>query len=320
MQRFPRTTLRIGDDSIRRLPPTGSLEAFLEAARSGSLRRASEQLNLSVSALSRRVQKLEHHVGRELFVRRGNEFSLNREGRALFSAIAGPFAQISDALDDCRPTGSVTLTIGVPTSFATAWLIPRLASFRAEHPEIELRLDTSGSPVEKLGESLDVIVVFAREGLEQVRFEPLRPQGAFTIAREGIVDPLMGLRANLRTTPLLVHAKLPQILESWRAEMRLADDFPLTIEEYDDGPLLVAAAQSGLGVALVLEDMMNFYGNAPGLVRPFGEHVCTPFSYAIATRRAEAPAHAIERFRDWIRRETARDFSLRATKEKAEAA
>lgn len=199
------------------------------------------------------------------------------------------------------------LVVGVPTSFATAWLIPRLEDFRRRNPDIDLSLDTSGSPIEKLGENLDMIVFFAEEGVERLEFQPLRPQGAYVVARAGIVDPLRGLRATLRDTPLLVHRHLPRILEAWKAEVGLPKDFQVEMDPFDDGPLLIAAAQSGLGVALVLEDMVNFYGNSAGLVRPFGEYVRTPFSYALAAKPAAGSAHAIERFRRWITEETQRD-------------
>ena len=257
----------------RRLPPTGSLEAFLAAARAGSLRGASGQLNLSVSALSRRVQKLELHVGRPLFSRTGNEYLLNVEGHKLLDAIGQPFDKLVSAFDDAGQVRRKKLIVGVPTSFATAWLMPRLADFRAANPDIELRLDTSGSPMAKLGVSLDAIIFFARRDSETVEFEQLRPQGAFAVAKEGMVDPLLGLRSTLSSTTVLVHHQLPQILEGWLHDMRLPSDLPLKIEEFDDGPLLIAAAQSGYGMALVLEDMVNFYGMAHGLVRPFGEYV-----------------------------------------------
>lgn len=298
---------------MRRLPPTGSLEAFLAAARAGSLRKASADLSLSVSALSRRVQKLEQHTGQILFTRSGKEFRLNSNGRRLFAEIEEPFDRISAAFERHGPTRKKKLTVGVPTSFATAWLIPRLESFRSEHQDVELRLDTSGSPIEKLGDSLDMIIFFAEDGSDRVNFEPLRPQGAFAVAREGVVDPLAGLKATLRETPILVHQHLPQILATWLQEMKIPKSFPLKVETFDDGPLLIAAAQSGLGMALVLEDMLNFYGGQSGLVRPFGEYVPTPFSYAIATKPASGSAQAIKLFRDWIIRESKHDSLLQLT-------
>lgn len=298
------------DLTIRRLPPTGSLEAFLAAARFGSLRKASDELSLSVSALSRRVQKLEQHIDRILFTRTGNEYRLNQAGKSLLADIEQPFDQIMLAFERREKPSKAELVIGVPTSFATAWLIPRLDLFRKANPDIELQLDTSGSPTEKLGDSLDMIIFFAEEGTEKIPFQPLRRQGAFTVANEGTVDALNGLKRTLRTTPLLVHRHLPQILDGWLSAVGLPQDFDLTIDKFDDGPLLVAAAKSGLGLALVLEDMINFYGNSTGLVRPFGEYVRTPFSYAIAARPLSGNAHAAERFGAWIAEETRKDSGM----------
>jgi len=289
------------------MPPTGSLEAFIAAARAGSLRKASDELNLSVSALSRRVQKLEQYAGRTLFTRSGNEYRLNADGTRLLAEIEKPFDQLVSAFDRPGTSSTKELVVGVPTSFATAWLIPRLDLFRKSNPDIDLRLDTSGSPVSKLGESLDMIIFFAEEGAERVAYQPLRPQGAFVVSRDGLVDPLDGLKATLRETPLLVHRHLPHILECWLEAVGLPGDFPFKVDSYDDGPLLIAAAQSGLGLALVLEDMVNFYGSDTGLNRPFGEYVKTPFSYALAAKPASGSPHAAERFRRWIIEQTIKD-------------
>lgn len=274
------------------------------------MRRASSELNLSVSALSRRVQKLEQHTGRPLFIRRGNEYRLSEEGRRLLARIEKPFDDMTAAFDPSGGLNKKALTVGVPTSFATAWLIPRLDDFRKRNPDIDLRLDTSGSPLEKLGESLDMIIFFAEEGEEPVEFEVLRPQGAFLVAQDGIVDRRDGLKKALRETPLLVHRHLPHILENWLSDLGLSQDTQLNIDYFDDGPLLIAAARSGLGLALVLEDMVKFYGDSAGLVRPFGEYVNTSFSYAIATKLASGSVHAVERFRTWIVEETRKECEI----------
>ena len=239
-----------------------------------------------------------------MFFRSGNEYRLNREGERLLSKIERPFDDIIAAFTPQGSSQKSELTIGVPTSFATAWLIPRMENFRRTHPNIDLRLDTSGSPIKKLGDTLDMIIFFAEEGAEPVEVEVLRPQGAFLVAQEGLVDSRDGLRKTLRSVPLLVHRHLPHILENWLSELGLDGDLNLSIDEFDDGPLLIAAARSGLGLALVLEDMVTFYGDAAGLVRPFGEYVKTSFSYAIAKNPTAGNQNAVERFRDWIVHET----------------
>lgn len=256
------------------------------------------------------MQKLELHVGRMLFTRTGNEYRLNQEGERLLAEIEQPFDQMMLAFERRSNPQKMKLVVGVPMSFATAWLIPRLDSFRKANPDIELQLDTSGSPIKNLGESLDIIIFFAEDGAEKVPFQPLRPQGAFAVARENLVDPLDGLRKTLSSTPLLVHRHLPHILDSWMAAVGLSPSNNLNIDKFDDGRLLVAAAKSGLGMALVLEDMINFYGADTGLTRPFGEYVPTPFSYAIAAKPVSGNPRAAQRFAAWITEETRKDSAI----------
>jgi len=54
---------------MRRLPPLTAIEAFVQVARLGSIKAASQELALSPPALSRRVQALERFIGRPLFDR-----------------------------------------------------------------------------------------------------------------------------------------------------------------------------------------------------------------------------------------------------------
>ncbi len=69
-----------------KLPPLIGLEAFLHAARTGTFTRAGEALGVSPSALSRRIQALEKHVGEQLFVRSKTEARLTPAGHAYLSA------------------------------------------------------------------------------------------------------------------------------------------------------------------------------------------------------------------------------------------
>jgi len=148
---------------MRRLPPTGALEAFLATARAGTLAAASDDLNLSISALSRRIQALETYVGRPLFERRHHEFRLTSAGQRLLAGMEPVFESLGALLEDLREENQLQITVGVPPSFASAWLMPRLQKFRANHPEVALRLDSSGSPIAKLGMSFDAIILFAKK-------------------------------------------------------------------------------------------------------------------------------------------------------------
>src|SRR3546814_19754802 len=73
---------------MTRLPPLSSMEAFLEVARHGTVKAAASELGLSMPALSRRIQTLEHAVGRPLFDRQHPGLKLNEAGRTPKNALA----------------------------------------------------------------------------------------------------------------------------------------------------------------------------------------------------------------------------------------
>lgn len=290
---------------MRRLPPMGSLEAFVAAYRGGTLRAASTELNLSVSALSRRLQSLEAHVGRPLFERRHHELKPTPEGARLFTQIAPHFDAIGRVLGEVRSDGERSLAVGVPPSYASAWLLPRLARFRARYPDIVLRFDSSGTPFEKLGASLDAIIVFAEtvpEGFESCK---LKPQAGFAVCAPGLVAPGTPVREALRDHTLLLHSGLAKVLPLWLQAMGLDERALARTEQYDSGPMLIAAAEAGLGIALTLEDSVRFYEGDARLERPFGESVATPYSYWWVSRKPGASDAALRRFRDWIFAESA---------------
>ena len=131
---------------MRRLPSLNGLRAFEAAARRGSFVAAGQELNVTQAAISRMVRLLEARLGFPLFERLPNGLVLTAQARALqpnltaaFDSIASSVAQISAM----RTTP--VLTIGVGPSFATRWMIPRLASFYRAHPEIEVRLASGGA-------------------------------------------------------------------------------------------------------------------------------------------------------------------------------
>src|SRR3546814_4065880 len=74
---------------MTRLPPLSSMEAFLEVARHGTVKAAASELGLSMPALSRRLQTLEHAVGRPLFDRQHPGLKLTEAGRQIGRASGG---------------------------------------------------------------------------------------------------------------------------------------------------------------------------------------------------------------------------------------
>ncbi|GGE42036.1 LysR family transcriptional regulator [Primorskyibacter flagellatus] len=126
------------------LPPLTALRAFAAYADTGSMTEAGARLNVSHAAVSQQIKGLEDHLGLSLLDRARGGGALTPEGRVLaetalegFSAIARLAAELTGK-DAERP-----VQISTTPTFASAWLMPRLARFRQKHPDISLMVDPS---------------------------------------------------------------------------------------------------------------------------------------------------------------------------------
>ena len=131
------------------LPSLAALRAFEAASRTLSFSEAGREMNVSHAAVAQNVRRLEDELGRSLIVRAGRGLALTVDGAALARGLTEGFDAIRSALDAFRADdASRPLRITMTPNFAVGFLIPRLGSFRAEHPEIALDLDPSARMVE----------------------------------------------------------------------------------------------------------------------------------------------------------------------------
>ena len=124
-----------------KLPPLSWLRAFEASARLCSFTAAAEELNLTQAAISNQVRSLEQHLGYALFERLSRSLKLTDMGRAYLPPVRKAFDELSDTtMGLFGQQGKSSVTIRAPISFAVLWLAPRLDQFRAQHPDIEIRL------------------------------------------------------------------------------------------------------------------------------------------------------------------------------------
>lgn len=298
---------------MRRMPPMGALEAFLVVAQHRTLAAASVELSLSVSALSRRIQAIENYVGRPLFERLHHELRLTADGEWLLDQTRPAFDALAQALGDLSHSDDNSLTLGVPPSFASAWLFPRFGRFRISHADIDVSFDSSGAPFSKLGVSLDAVIVFAEEVVGDFYARELLPQAAFAVCAPGLVAPGSDVRHLVETQTFLLHDGLPKILPLWLEAVGAGGIVPRNVQYYDSGPMLLAAAESGMGIALTLGDSVRFYPGEGRLEQPFGEAVPTPYSYYFVSKQSALRGRALRRFHDWIFAEASTEAQLRSS-------
>lgn len=120
------------------------LRAFCQVARLGSVSRAAEALYVSQPAVSQQLQALERELGVPLFERNGRRLLPTREGEALY-ALARPLVDGLDALPAAFRQQLAGMDAGeleiAANSSTILYLLPRIVgAFRAQHPEVRLRL------------------------------------------------------------------------------------------------------------------------------------------------------------------------------------
>ncbi len=171
------------------------LRYFWAVAHDGNLTRAAAQLNLTQSALSVQIRKLEERLGHALFERRGRQLHLTEAGRIALDHADAIFALGSELLGTLGNTGAARRILRVGSlatlsrNFQMAFLRPLLG-----RADIELVL-RSGSTAELLRalETLGLDVVLLNQA-------PLRDTGSAFVAHRLAEQPvsLVGTRARLK--------------------------------------------------------------------------------------------------------------------------
>ena len=125
------------------LPPLNALRTFEAAARHLNFSRAADELHVTPSAVSHQIKELEARVGAALFLRSNKALSLTEAGETLLDGVHTAFGALSRAMADLYALAHApVLTVSVPPSVAMKWLVPRLDTFRTQHPEIDVRIST----------------------------------------------------------------------------------------------------------------------------------------------------------------------------------
>jgi len=115
------------------------LRAFHALGTTGSFTRAAQRLNLTQSAISHAITKLEASAETVLVDRKARELRLTEEGRRLFQACEHVFATLEAATEDLGPSPSLgRLRLGSTVEFGSSILMRHIRPFLAEHPGLEI--------------------------------------------------------------------------------------------------------------------------------------------------------------------------------------
>ncbi len=236
------------------------LRYFVAVAEDGNISRAAKRIFLTQPALSRQIKALEDEIGQCLLKREAHSIRLTPVGEALLREARDLIQHAEQVLERVRAAGrGVRLRVGYAPSLAAGLLAAAVENFTQAHPNARVELfDLSTEEMlEGLeNDKLDVALsVGQQRGTRGLKWTPLRRvpwqlvvNRNHPLARQSHVTP-----AEVAREPLLVFCQrdYPEywdIITGWLRRHKLR---PQIAEEYDGLESLMAAVESGLGVALL---------------------------------------------------------------------
>jgi LysR family transcriptional regulator, glycine cleavage system transcriptional activator len=293
--------------------PLSALRGFESAGRLLSFTAAARELNVTQSSISRQIAGLESEVGKPLFVRKTRALELTVEGERLLREVRDCLAMIDRVVDDVRGVRvPARVSIATYASFASLWLVPRLAAFQHAHPGIEIRIDAADRHVDLEAEAIDLAIRWtppdrapksAELLLEEYVTPALSPE---LLERTGVKLSNPG---DLLQLPLLEldNATAASAASSWRRWFKsvgvASDGAPPTAGRMSFTFIdqSMQAAVRGQGVVLGRTPFIDDFIAAGSLTSPFKSlRMRTGFCYFLLENPNRREAPHVRAFRSWL--------------------
>jgi LysR family transcriptional regulator, glycine cleavage system transcriptional activator len=292
--------------SFERLP-LNALRVFEAVASRLSFAEAAESLHVTPAAVSMQIRTLEQYLRIPLFRRGARGITLSAEGALLLPGVRRGLAELQQAMQQLRQrrSGGV-LNISTLASFLQKWLMPRLPRFYGRHPDIELAIHTSATPVDFSQTTFHAALRMSSTPTAGLYNEKLLDEwflpvcSAELLARHGPVRT----PADLKRYPLLRSAD-----ESWSMWRRPGAeiDWRERGAAFDDSLTVLAAAEQGQGLALTRWTLAaQDIGNGR-LVRASAQVLPCPSAYYFVCPESYLELPKVQQFLAWLR-EVAAEF------------
>ncbi len=291
-----------------KLPPMNALRAFEAVSRLGSVSKAAEELCVSQGAVSQQLRNLEDHLGREMFIRTSNSFTLSEDGEDFAEVVQQSLGDISLAVGKVkREKTQRTLTISIAPGMADKWLMPRLGDFYGLYPDVTIALDENPKNATFKNDGIDAAIRFG-DGT----FEDLQSVYLFAIKKYAVASP--GYIAEYGSLDDLAHPKQHRLIDCRRGSKDLDalcglwEDF--VASDYTDleQQLIILpndhqalnAAIHGRGIALSFNHLMESDIEAGNIVYANSQPVSLPGGFYFVSPTGVRPNSDLDAFRDWL--------------------
>ncbi|MEO1987721.1 MAG: LysR substrate-binding domain-containing protein [Martelella sp.] len=275
--------------------PLQTLRTFEATARHGSMARAAAELNLTDSAVSHQLRRLEGDLGYDLFEKAGRGIRLTDAGQLFHKTVAKALQDIlsTAVMLSEQPLAGGRLDIACPPMFASAWLAKNIADFSERHPTVECHIRLIENHLVPETADVDLGIMFGQGGwpnrwsarLADVDITPVCSPVLFQ--RLEYATPDAGALKNC----LLLHRDDGAEWRRWLSECGHGDVFDRVRHLYcSDLGIAIDLALNGVGFALASETLTRNDIRQGRLIRPFGFSIDAFGGWYVVTQ-----LHSLER-------------------------
>lgn len=288
-----------------RLPSLNGLRAFEAAARHLSFTLAAAELNVTQTAISHQIRRLEEELGIRLFVRHNRALALTQEARDYLPGVRAAFNDLRLATDRLlRRDDDKVLTVSTLASLAAKWLLPRLTHFQETHPGIDVRITTSTGLVDFQRDNVDVAIRYGRGQWPAVRADWLMADELFPVCSPSLLRGDRPLRSpeDLKDHVLLHTSSTNS--DDWRLWLTAAS-LPADISRqpgitFDIMFMTIQAAIDGIGVAMGRTTYVQDDIAKGRLVVPFRIALPADAGFYLVSPEGRRDTPKLAAFREWV--------------------
>jgi LysR family glycine cleavage system transcriptional activator len=289
-----------GSGTAYRRAPLTSLRVFVAVAEHRSFTRGADALGLTTSAASMQIQSLEDYLRVPLFRRSGRHVELTPAAEILWPKVEHALADLERAIDEARADrGSGPLRITTLAFFLAQWLLPRLPSFSARYPGIDVQIQTAVELSDFVKNGMDLGIRYGTGTWPRVHAQKLFDEWLVPVCTAELLERhgAISEAGDLKRYKLLHSPYEPW--SAWLLEGATNDAWPSTGPLFDDAVAIVRAAEAGQGLALARWSLV-----ADEVLRKrlaiAGRSVKSPGAWYFVCPPAHLAMDKVAVFRDWL--------------------
>ncbi|MTI09973.1 LysR substrate-binding domain-containing protein [Curvivirga aplysinae] len=289
------------------LPPMELLVCFEAVARHNSFTIAAEELCLTQSAVSKKISALETFLSTKLFKRMHRSIQLTEDGQVVLNHVDESLTQLNEGLKTYFPSsGQMRITVSASVSFSYFWLIPKIEKFYALHPDIEVNVISSDTPVDFKKDGSDIAILFGEGAWPELTYEKLVDEVVYVVASPTYLEKFESIQLDDLSNHILVHLKDGvQIFggvnwDKWMKKFQPSKMPQRQGPTFNSYPLVLQAVEAGRGLGLGWDYSVEEKIAAGQLCKVSDQSVETSMGYYLVSSIDTELNWPVQQFKKWI--------------------